>query len=141
MEIIRQLGLIIVFGYAGEVLAQFLPLKLPAGVLGILLVFGALGVGIIRPRHFGKTADFISANMAFFFLPLAVSVLQNYQAISPVLFQVLAVCLISTLVTFAVSYAAVRFLRVIMGVPLCGEQAGPSASTKKPDTGRAGAKE
>jgi holin-like protein len=134
MEIIRQLGLIIGFGYAGEVLSQILPplFRLPAGVLGILLVFSALALGIVRPRHFGKTADFISANMAFFFLPLAVSVLQNYPAIAPVLFQVLAVCLISTLITFAVSYAAVRFLRIFIGGRL------PPAPAAPPDTGRAG---
>jgi holin-like protein len=115
MEIIKELGLIIAFGYAGELAARFLPIKLPAGVLGIVLVFAALSLGILRPRHFGKTADFVSANMAFFFLPLAVSILQNYQAVSPVLFQLIALCVISTLITFAVSYATVRLLRNIMG--------------------------
>jgi hypothetical protein len=69
--------------------------------------------------------------MAFFFLPLAASVLQNYQAVSPVLFQVIAVCLISTLITFAVSYGTVRLLRSIMGGSL------PPASTKTPDSAEA----
>jgi holin-like protein len=139
MEIIKQLGLIIGFGYAGELLAQILPFRLPAGVLGIVLVFTVLSLGVLRPRHFGKTADFISAHMAFFFLPLAVSVLQNYQTISPVLFQVLAVCLISTLITFTVSYAAVRLLRSIAGKG--GSPASlarlPPASTKTPDSAEA----
>jgi holin-like protein len=115
MEIIKELGLIIAFGYAGELAARFLPIRLPAGVLGIVLVFAVLSLGILRPRHFGKTADFISAHMAFFFLPLAVSILQNYQAVSPVLFQLITICVVSTLITFAVSYATVRFLRIIMG--------------------------
>jgi holin-like protein len=114
MEIIRQLGLIIGFGYAGELLAFFLPVRLPAGVLGIILVLAALATGLIKPRHLGKTADFISANMAFFFLPLAVAILQNYEAIRPVLIKVIAVCLISTLITFAVSYGTVRILRIVL---------------------------
>jgi holin-like protein len=114
METIVQLGLIIGVGYAGELLARFLPVRLPAGVLGIILVFIALSLHLVKPRHFGKTADFISAQMGFFFLPLSVSVLQNYPAISPVLFRIIAICVISTLITFAVSYSAVRLLRIVM---------------------------
>jgi holin-like protein len=114
MEIIIQLGLIIGFGYAGELAARLLPFRFPAGVLGIILVFVSLSFRITRPRQFGKTADFISAHMGFFFLPLAVSILQNYRAVAPVLFQFVAVCVISTLITFAVSYGAVRLLRIVL---------------------------
>jgi holin-like protein len=114
MDIIIQLGFIIAAGYAGELLAPFLPVRLPAGVLGIVLVFTVLSLRLIKPRHFGKTADFISAQMGFFFLPLSVSVLQNYRALSPALFQIIAVCAISTLITFAVSYSAVRLCRIVM---------------------------
>jgi holin-like protein len=115
MEIIRQLGLVIGFGYAGELAALFLPVRIPAGVLGIIFVFAALSLGLVRPRHFGATAGFISANMAFFFLPLAAAILQNYPAIRPMIIRVTLVCVLSTLITFAVSYGTVRFFRVIMG--------------------------
>jgi holin-like protein len=114
MEIIRQLGLIIGFGYAGELLAFVLPVRLPAGVLGLLLVIAALALGWIKPRHLGATADFISANMAFFFLPLSVAILQNYEAIRPVLLEIVIICLVSTLITFTVSYGTVRILRIAL---------------------------
>jgi holin-like protein len=114
MEIIRQLGLVIAFGYAGELLAFFLPVRLPAGVLGLLLVIAALTLGWIKPRHLGATADFISANMGFFFLPLAVTILQNYEAIRPLLFPLVIICLASTLITFAVTYGTVRILRILL---------------------------
>jgi holin-like protein len=115
MEIIRQLGLVIAFGYAGEVLASLLPVRLPAGVLGLLIVIIALALGLIKPRHLGATADFISANMGLFFLPLAVTIPQNFDAIHPILFPLLIICLVSTLFTFAVSYGTVRILRIILG--------------------------
>jgi holin-like protein len=114
MDIRRQLGLVIGFGYAAELAALFLPVRIPAGVLGILFVFCALRLGLVRPRHFGVSADFISAHMAFFFLPLAAAILQNYPAIRPVIVQVTLVCVLSTLVTFTVSYGTVRLLRIIM---------------------------
>ncbi|MDR0399449.1 MAG: CidA/LrgA family protein [Treponema sp.] len=126
MEIIRELGLIIGLGYAGELASRLLPVRLPAGVLGIILVFSALSLGVLRPRYFGKAADFISANMAFFFLPLAVSILQNFNVISPLLFRLIAICVISTLVTFAASYGTVRLFRLILGK---GDPASPAAGS------------
>jgi putative effector of murein hydrolase LrgA (UPF0299 family) len=45
----------------------------------------------------------------------AVSVLQHYEAIRPVLFRIVIICLISALITFAVSYGTVRILRLLLG--------------------------
>jgi holin-like protein len=114
MEILRQLGLILAFGFSSEIIARYIPIGLPSGVLGILLVLAALSAKILKPDHFGRTADFMSANMAFFFLPLAVTVLQNYESIRPVLFLFAAVCIITTALTFAVTYATVHLLRRIL---------------------------
>ncbi|MDR3192394.1 MAG: CidA/LrgA family protein [Treponema sp.] len=124
MEILRQLGLILAFGFASEVIARYVPVGLPAGVLGILLVLAALGAKILKPEHFGKTADFVSGNMAFFFLPLAVTILQNYESIRPILLLFTGVCIITTVITFAAAYGTVRFLRRLLsggkGVPFSG---------------------
>jgi holin-like protein len=114
MEILRQLGLILAFGFASEIVARNIPAGLPSGVLGILLVLAALGAKILKPDHFGKTADFMSANMAFFFLPLAVTVLQNYESIRPILLLFAGICIITTVITFAVTYATVHFLRQLL---------------------------
>jgi holin-like protein len=114
MEILRQLGLILGFGFASEIIARRIPVGLPSGVLGILLVLAFLGAKILKPRHFGKTADFMSANMAFFFLPLAVTVLQNYESIRPILLLFTGICIITTLFTFTATYATVYILRRLL---------------------------
>jgi holin-like protein len=114
MVILRQLGIILAFGYASELIARYIPIGLPAGVLGILLVLAALGAKVLKPEHLGKTADFMSANMAFFFLPLAVTILQNYGSIGPALMRIIGICIITTVITFAATYATVRFLRILL---------------------------
>jgi holin-like protein len=111
MEILRHLGVILGFGFASEIIARHIPVGLPSGLLGILLVLAFLGAKILKPCHFGKTADFMSANMAFFFLPLAVTILQNYESIRPILLRFTGICVITTIFTFAATYTAVYLLR------------------------------
>jgi holin-like protein len=52
--------------------------------------------------------------MAFFFLPAAVTVLQNFDLMKPVLWQLVFIGVVCTVFTFFTAYAAVRVLRLIL---------------------------
>jgi holin-like protein len=114
MRIIKQLGIIFAFAFAGEILARFIPFGFPASVTGMLLMLTALGLKILKPEHLGETADYLSGNMAFFFLPAAVTVLQNFDLLKPVIWQLVFIGTACTAFTFFVTYAAVRVLRLIL---------------------------
>lgn len=114
MRYIRQLGFILAFAFAGEVIARLIPGGLPASVTGLLLLLAALGFRLLRPDQIGETADFLSGIMAFFFLPAAVSMLQNLELIGPVAWRLLFICVICTFFTFFVSYGTVRLLRIAL---------------------------
>jgi holin-like protein len=73
-----------------------------------------LGIKIIKPEQLGETADFLSSNMAFFFLPAAVTILQNFEAIRPWVWQLLLICLACSVFTFFITYGTVRLLRIIL---------------------------
>jgi holin-like protein len=108
------LGLILSFGFLGEIASFYLPLGMPASVLGMVLMLAALGFKFLKPEHLGKTADYLSANMAFFFLPAAVTILENYGYIQPVVVQLFLICIISTVTTFFITYGTVRFSRILL---------------------------
>jgi holin-like protein len=114
MRIIKQLGLIFAFTLAGEILARFIPFGFPASVTGMLLMLAAMGLKILKPEHISETADYLSGNMAFFFLPAAVTVLQNFDLLKPVIWQLVFIGIVGAAFTFFVSYAAVRVLRLIL---------------------------
>jgi holin-like protein len=114
MRILRQLALIFGFGFAGTVLAYFIPLGLPASVLGLALVLAALGLKLLKPKHLGETADFLTANMAFFFLPATLRILDCYDLVKNVLVQLVGICMICTIVTFLVAYSVTHFARRII---------------------------
>jgi holin-like protein len=114
MRIIKQLGLILAFGFAGEVLSYLLPAGMPASVLGLFLMLLFLGLRILKPEHLGETADYLSANMGFFFLPAVVLVLNNYDAIKGVVLQLLGICILSAFVTFGMTYGTVRLFQILL---------------------------
>ena len=52
--------------------------------------------------------------MAFFFIPAGVSVINYFDVLASNLLPLLAVCVISTVLTFAVTAYTVRLTRVLM---------------------------
>jgi holin-like protein len=114
MRIIKQLGLILAFGLAGEILARLIPATLPASVLGLFLMLLFLGLKILKPEHLGETADYLSANMGFFFLPAVASVLNNYDLIAGAVLPLLAICIACTFFTFGLTYGTVRLFQRLM---------------------------
>ncbi|MDR2210964.1 MAG: CidA/LrgA family protein [Spirochaetaceae bacterium] len=114
MDTLKQLVIILSFGFLGEVLSFYLPLGMPASVLGLVLMLAALGSKLLKPTHLGAAADYLTANMAFFFLPAAVTVLENYGLLKPVLVQLIIVGILSTAITFFVSYGTVRLCRILL---------------------------
>jgi holin-like protein len=114
MRYIRQLGIILAFALAGEIFARLVPGGLPATVMGMLFMLAALGFKLLRPEHIGETAGFLGSIMAFFFLPSAVTIVQNADLILPVVWKLLIVVMAATFCTFFAVYGTVRLLRLML---------------------------
>ena len=114
MQYLKQLGIILSFAFAAEIISRLVPIGLPSSLTGIFLMLAALGSKLLKPEHIGKCSDFLSSIMAFFFLPAAVTVIQNLSLISPVLWQLVVIGVGCTFITFFVSYGTTRLLRIIL---------------------------
>jgi len=113
MRYVKQLGIILAFAFAGDLIVRLLPGRLPAIVMGMVLMLIALGLKLLKPEHIKECADFLGSIMAFFFAPLSVTILQNYKMILPVLAQFLFIVVVCTFFTFFVSYGTFRLLRIL----------------------------
>lgn len=102
------------FALAGEIIAGLIPGGLPASVTGLLLMFLALGFKVLKPEYIDETSDFLSGIMAFFFLPAAVTIIQNFEVILPVLWKLIFIGVFCTFLTFFASYGTVRLLRLLL---------------------------
>jgi holin-like protein len=116
MKYIQQLGIILGFALAGEIIARLVPGLLPASLTGLLLMLAALGLRLLRPEHIGECSDYLSSIMAFFFLPAAVTVIQQADLILPVIWQLIAIVIASTFCTFFVAYGTTRLLSIVLAL-------------------------
>ena len=114
MKYLIQLGLIFAFTAAGEIFIRFVPGGLPASVMGMLFMFIALEIKLLKPRHILESANFLSSIMAFFFLPAVANIILNFTLIQPVLWQLFFIAMFCTFFTFFVTYGTVRILRILL---------------------------
>jgi len=113
MRFIKQLGIILAFAFAGDFMVRLIPGRLPAIVMGMLLMLIALGLKLLKPEHIKECADFLGSIMAFFFVPLSVTIIQNYKMILPVLAKILFIVVACTFITFFASYGTFRLLSIL----------------------------
>ena len=99
MNYIKQLGVLLACCVAGDALSILLRGALPGNVLGLTLLLLLLIFGPIRLHHVEHTADFLLQNMAFFFLPACLGVLEIFAQVKSEILAILAVCILTTLCT------------------------------------------
>ena len=107
MKIITQCGLLFFICLCGMFLARLFPFPVPASVVSMLLLFGLLLAGAVRPSALKETSDVLLGNMAFFFLPSGVGILAHVDTIKGSTLALLAVCFVTTFLTFAASAGTV----------------------------------
>ena len=97
----KQLGVLLACCVGGSLLSLLLRGLLPGNVL----IFGA-----VRLHHVESVADFLLQNMAFFFLPAMLGVLEIWNDIKSEALAILAVCLLTTLCTAAATALTVHIV-------------------------------
>lgn len=110
MKYLRQLGVLLACCAAGDTLSILLRGALPGNVLGLTLLLLLLALGWVRPHHVEDTADFLLQNMAFFFLPACLGVLEVFAQIKSEILGILAVCVLTTLCTAAATALTVHIV-------------------------------
>ena len=101
MKYMKQLGVLLACAVAGDAFSILLRGRLPGNVLGLTLLLLLLAYGPVRLGHIEDTADFLLHNMAFFFLPAGLGVLEIFAEIKSEVLALLAVCVLTTFCTAA----------------------------------------
>lgn len=108
MHIMLQLAIVFALCLLGEAIASVLPFPFPASVISMILVFLVLLQGQLKVYHIRKQTDFLLDNMAFFFIPAAVSIMDNLSYMQGKLVQIILICFISTVTTFFITAWSVQ---------------------------------
>ena len=111
MKYVFQFARIMGFCLAGELLRALLPLPIPAGIYGLVLLAAALLTGLVKLEQVKQTGDFLSSLFPLLFIPTVVGVMEVWDLLGENLIPLL-IALVP--VTWVVMAAAGRVTQWIM---------------------------
>lgn len=103
MKHIFSLGIILLFCLLGEVLKAILPFSIPASIYGMVLLFLALELKIIKLEQISGIAHYLISIMLIFFIMPAVSTMDSFSLIKSHVFKILIAIIIPTILVVIVT--------------------------------------
>lgn len=113
MKILGQLGVLCGICLGGAAISAILPFAFPSSVAAMALLFLLLLCKAVKLQQIEAVGDFLLQNMAFFFIPAAVRILESFDVIRPVLWQMLLICSVTTVITFAAAGWTVQWVMAL----------------------------
>lgn len=111
MKYLRQLSIILLMCFIGELIHRFSGVPIPGNVLGMILLFLLLCTKIIKLEAVEEVSEFLLKHLAFFFIPAGVAIMTSFSEIKSSLIPVLAIVFISTVVVMATTGVTLQLLR------------------------------
>lgn len=110
MKFVIQFVIIIGFSFIGEFLHYIIPLPIPASIYGIVLLFAALELKILKVNDIREVSSFLIAVMPMMFIPAAVGLVNSWDIISSSLLKYIIVTFVTTFVVMGVSGLVTQFV-------------------------------
>lgn len=96
------------FTLVGEALQRLLPLPIPASVYGLVLLFLALCMRIVKLEQVKDVGNFLTSILPILFVAPAVNILEYWELIESRLIPIGALILGSTVLIFGISGTVTR---------------------------------
>ena len=110
MTIMAEAAIIFGLCLLSEGIAALLPIPFPASVISMVLLALLLLFGWIKEKHIERFSAFLINNMAFFFLPTAVGILEHVDLLTGSIIPVLVVIVLTVPVVYFLTAWTVQFL-------------------------------
>lgn len=75
LKFVLQMGILIFIYQTGNFVVSFFHLPFPGNVLGIVILFFLLWLGIIKVNHIETAANWLLKHLGFFFIPISVGLM------------------------------------------------------------------
>lgn len=110
MKYVKEIVWIIAFTFIGEALNTLLPLPVPAGVYGLILLLLSLMTGIVKIEDVENTGNFLLDTMTLMFIPAAVGIMSVMDIFLPVLIPYLVMITVSTVIVMVSTGLVATFI-------------------------------
>ena len=103
MKYLSQFLIILGFTLAGEALQRIVPLPIPASVYGLVLLFTALCLKVVKIEQVKQAGTFLTSILSILFVSPTVSIVDNWGLIQGELLPILLLLIGSTTLTSGIS--------------------------------------
>lgn len=103
MKFILQIAVLLTFLWAGEFIVWLTGVPVPSSIIGMLLLAASLKAGIVKLRHIEDVSDFMVHNIALFFIPAGVGLMNSLGLIADQWLPIVGAVAGSTVVIIAVT--------------------------------------
>lgn len=104
MKLLKQLSVIAGFSIVGEIISyllkELLDIFIPGSLIGMIILFILLTTKVIKYDFVDDVGEFFVNNMGFFFVPVAVSIMNYFGILVPIWWKLLLIIIISFFLTF-----------------------------------------
>ena len=110
MKYVKQLLVILLFSFAGELCHGLLDLPIPASIYGLVLLLLALLLKLIKVEAVKETGSFLVSMLPLLFVAPLVGLAASFDSIRGDILPILLIIALGLVLTFGVSGAVVQAL-------------------------------
>lgn len=110
MKFLKQLCLVTLFSFLGELCRYLIPYPIPASIYGMVLLAAALGLKVLRPEDVRDVGSFLTSFLPVLFVAPLVNLMDCWGQLKENLIGILAIVLVSTVIVFGVSGIVTQML-------------------------------
>lgn len=114
MVILKELSIIFAILFTGEFINKFFALVLPGNVIGMMILFFLMILGIVKLKDIEKVSDFLLDNLTFFFIPAGVGIMKYYNLLQGKVVEFIALIFISTVLVMVFTGHTIQIFQKVI---------------------------
>lgn len=103
MKYLLQLSIIGLITFVSEMLSIFIPISIPAGIYGLIILFLCLLFKVIKLEWVENTAEFLLTVMPVMFVPSIVNLIETWTLVKSYAAGIVITSVASTIIVMIVS--------------------------------------
>ena len=112
MRYLQQILLILLFSFLGELCHSLIPAPIPASIYGMVLLFAALSLKIVKISWVRDAGSFLVSFLPVLFVAPIVSLMDCWEAVETNLIPICVILIVSTVLCFlAAGFTAQHLVR------------------------------
>ena len=110
MKYIKQITLIFLFSFLGEVCRAVIPLPIPASIYGMVLMFAALSLKIVKLPQVKEAGGFLTSMLPVLFVAPLVSLMDCWPLLRKNMLPLAVIAAVTTVTTFGAAGIVTKWM-------------------------------